>query len=54
MDYEFLTRSLPKDTGFVRQKPHLVMFGVREEQLMDIAVAVQTLKFCVIWVIIST
>lgn len=54
MDYEFLTGSLLKDTAFVRQKLHLFMFGVREEQLMDIAVVVQTLKFWVIWVIIST
>lgn len=54
MDYEFLTGSLLKDTTFVRQKLHLVMFGVREEQLMGFAVVFQTLKFCVIWVIIST
>lgn len=40
MDYEFLTGSLLKDTAFVRQKLHLFMFGVREEQLMDIAVVV--------------
>lgn len=53
-DYEFLIGSLPKDTGFVRQKRHLVMLGVREGQLMDTSVVVQTLKFCVIWVIIST
>lgn len=53
-DYEFLTGSLPKDTGVVRQKLHLVMFGVREGQPLDIPVVAQTLKFCVIWVIIST
>lgn len=36
LDYELLTLPLPGYTDFVRDKLHLVMFGVGEGQFMDI------------------